>query len=412
MALKFGSTPAYLVLGSGIVLTTLSACGGGGSSSSGALTPTPLTGVFIDSPVANINYQTATQNGTTSANGEFKYLAGENVTFSIGSMVLPATPAKGKVSPMDLANTISPLDSKATNIARILQALDSDGNPANGITIPASAAAIAPSIADFANTTALDTAFAGAFAGVTLPTFTVAQAHMLNTLGGGVVGTWALTASSAAAPLVNYAGIHFFPDGTFAYAVFHPGLSAGNGSGMEYGTYTFSSTQLTLHVVADLNGATGGISSIANPLTVSYANVGNTALITYPGGAVDTFTRLPSNTAGYVGTWKSIDPANNGVSMLVLTAANDVTYVENDADTPNGLENGTFTVAGGLSPTADSSGTVTFNLTYDDNGPGTGSGIGDIGTPASYPIAISGNTMTITTNWPNAGDTAIFHRQY
>lgn len=406
MAFRLGSTPAYLVLGSSIVLTTLSACGGGGSSS-GTSTPTPLTGVFIDAPVANINYHTATQNGTTNANGEFKYRSGENVTFSIGSMVLPAAPAKARVSPMDLANTISPLDAKATNIARILQALDSDGNPANGISIPASATASAPSIADFSNTAALDTAFAGAFTGVTLPTSSVAQAHMLNTLGGGVVGTWSLTASTVAAPLVNYAGIHFFPNGTFAYAVFHPSLNNGTGNGMEYGTYTFTSSQLTLTVTKDLNGSAQGITGIANPMTVSYSNVGNTALITYPGGAIDTFTRLPSNSAGYVGTWKSIDPTNNGVSMLVLTATNDVTYVENDSASPNGLEHGTFTVSG-LSPTADSTGTVTFNLAYDDNGPGTDSGIGDVGVPASFPVTVSGNTLTVTA----PGATLTFYRQY
>lgn len=406
MAFRISSTPAYLVLGISIVLTTLSACGGG-SSSSGTSTPTPLTGVFIDAPVANINYQTATQNGSTNANGEFNYLAGENVTFSIGSIVLPAAPAKARVSPMDLANTISPLDAQATNIARVLQALDSDSNPANGITIPASAAAIAPSITNFANTAALNTAFTGAFAGVTLPTSSVAQAHMLNTLGGGVVGTWALTASTAAAPLVNYAGIHFFPDGTFAYAVFVPGGTAGAGNGLEYGTYTFTANQITLNVATDLNGVAGGISSIANPLTVSYANVGNTALITYPGGAVDTFTRLPSNTAGYVGTWKSVDPANNGVSLLVLTPTNDVTYVEKDSMPPNGLEHGTFTVSG-LSPTADSTGSITFTLSYDDNGPGTDSGIGDVGIAASFPVAVNGNTLTVTA----PGTTLTFYRQY
>ncbi len=406
MTIRLGSTSAYLVLGSGIVLTTLSACGGGSSSSS-TTTPSVLTGVFIDAPVAGINFQTATQNGTTNANGEFNYLAGENVTFSVGSMVLPATPAKGQVSPMDIANTISPLDAKATNIARVLQALDSDGNPANGINIPASAAAAAPTIADFANTTTLETAFAGAFPGVTLPASNVAQTHLMTSLGGSIVGTWALTNSTAAAALVNYAGIHFFPDGTFAYAVFHPTLPAGNGSGMEYGTYTFTSSQLTLTVVNDMNGSTGGITGIANPMTISYANVGNTASITYPGGAVDTFTRLPSNTAGYVGTWKSVDPANNGVSMLVLTPTGEVTYVENDSAAPNGLEHGTFTGTG-LSPTADGSGSVTFNLTYDDNGPGQNSGIGDVGTPATYQVSISGNTMTVSTN---AGS-LIFYRQY
>jgi len=406
MAFRLSSTPTYLVLGSSIVLTTLSACGGGGSS--GTSTSTPLTGVFIDAPVANINYQTSTQNGTTNANGEFSYLAGESVTFSIGSMVFPAAPAKARVSPMDLANTISPLDAKATNIARILQALDSDSNPANGISIPASAAAIAPSIANFANTAALDTAFTGAFSGVTLPTTSPAQTHLVQTLGGGLVGTWALTSANYLINLVGSSGIHFFPDGTFVYAAFAPGGTAGAGNGLEYGTYTFTSNTITLTVVNDLNGSNYGITSISNPRTINYSASGNTGTVTYPAGTIDTFTRLPSNPAGYVGTWKSVDPANNGVSLLVLTATGEVTYVEKDSTQPNGLENGTFTVTG-LSPSADSVGSMTINLTYDDNGPGQDSGIGDIGTPVSFPIAISGNTLTVTTS---AGPTLTFYRQY
>ncbi len=48
---------------SSIVL--LASCGGGSDS------PSTLTGVFIDIPVINIGYRTATQNGNTNSRGEF-----------------------------------------------------------------------------------------------------------------------------------------------------------------------------------------------------------------------------------------------------------------------------------------------------------------------------------------------------
>ena len=63
-----------LILSSVVLLAN---CGGGGSDS-----PSTLTGVFIDSPVINIGYRTATQNGDTNSRGEFKYLAGETVEIS------------------------------------------------------------------------------------------------------------------------------------------------------------------------------------------------------------------------------------------------------------------------------------------------------------------------------------------
>jgi len=62
-------------------LFVLASCGGGGDSSSSA-----LTGTFVDSPVINIGYRTATQNGNTNSRGEFRYLAGERVTFFIGDL--------------------------------------------------------------------------------------------------------------------------------------------------------------------------------------------------------------------------------------------------------------------------------------------------------------------------------------
>ncbi len=107
--------------------------------------PTPVVGVFVDAFVAGIGYRTQTQSGVTNARGEFNYLPGETVTFFIGDLVFPPVPAKGTVTPLDMAQTLNPAAPVVLNIARLLQSLDTDGNPANGITIsPTAAQSAAP----------------------------------------------------------------------------------------------------------------------------------------------------------------------------------------------------------------------------------------------------------------------------
>ena len=141
----------------------LGGCGGASSTPSSGLDSgtTVLTGVFVDSPVEGLSYVTQTQSGTTSASGEFKYLLGEQVTFSIGAINFPVVAASAQVTPVDIATSSGNPAAMATNIARLLQSLDLDGNPANGITIPATAAASAGSVDfdvstdDFANNAAV-----------------------------------------------------------------------------------------------------------------------------------------------------------------------------------------------------------------------------------------------------------------
>lgn len=102
---------------------------------------TVLTGIFVDSAVEGVSYSTATQSGTTNSAGEFNYVEGEQVTFSIGAAELPAAAAASQVSPVEMAvGSSNPADT-TTNIARLLQSLDIDGNPDNGITISPDAAA-------------------------------------------------------------------------------------------------------------------------------------------------------------------------------------------------------------------------------------------------------------------------------
>jgi len=99
-----------------------------------------LTGIFVDSAVAGAGYATETQSGFTNSAGEYSYINGENVTFSIGSLVFPTVPAAPQVSPVDMAIGTENAADTTTNIARLLQSIDEDGNPDNGIVISEDAA--------------------------------------------------------------------------------------------------------------------------------------------------------------------------------------------------------------------------------------------------------------------------------
>jgi peptidyl-prolyl cis-trans isomerase A (cyclophilin A) len=140
----------------------LSACGGKSSDP-----PSAQTGQFLDGPVEGLRYATATQSGTTNASGEFKYLPGESVTFSIGGMNLPSVPAAAVLTPVDVAGTQDLNDAKLTNLLVLLQSLDQDGNTANGIRIPAAAATAVTGASAMALAQALQTASATAFSGGT-----------------------------------------------------------------------------------------------------------------------------------------------------------------------------------------------------------------------------------------------------
>jgi len=108
-----------IVLSTAVVLSLgLTGCGG---SSSGTTTPTK-TGVFADAPVEGLSYKTATQSGFTDAQGQFKYKAGETVTFKLGTLIL----GKGKAGAFVTPYTISDNNTTATNIAMILQNFDAN----------------------------------------------------------------------------------------------------------------------------------------------------------------------------------------------------------------------------------------------------------------------------------------------
>jgi len=121
-------------------MTAITACSGGSSSTAtgadGSGSPNLLTGVFLDAPVAGLNYQTATMSGSTDVDGTFMYHEGESVTFSIGDVMLGSAPGDHIMTPIDLVpGAVDETDPTVTNICRLLQSLDQDGNLENGIMI-------------------------------------------------------------------------------------------------------------------------------------------------------------------------------------------------------------------------------------------------------------------------------------
>ena len=93
-------------------------------------------GVFVDSIVSGLQYETETQTGNTSSLGIFRYKEGETVKFAVGDIVLGESRGKSKVTPVDLVEgAVDEENNTVTNIVRFLLTMDIDGNWSNGIHI-------------------------------------------------------------------------------------------------------------------------------------------------------------------------------------------------------------------------------------------------------------------------------------
>lgn len=131
----------------------LIACGGGsGSNPPAAGDTTVRTGQFSGLNISGLHYQTATQSGLTSASGEFQYVAGEQLSFSLGGIELGSVSAQPEIdlitelagtlpstredvlAELAALNDVTAFD-EVINIATLLMALDSDKNSRNGIDL-------------------------------------------------------------------------------------------------------------------------------------------------------------------------------------------------------------------------------------------------------------------------------------
>jgi len=125
-ALGLTLTPLFLAL------TGCLAGGGGGSDANPA-----RTGVFIDSPVAGLDYQgSTTPAGQTDAEGGFRYRVDETIRFFIGDLELGSAVGAEQLTPLSIVTGAeSASDQRVTNMLILLQTLDADGNLNNGIQI-------------------------------------------------------------------------------------------------------------------------------------------------------------------------------------------------------------------------------------------------------------------------------------
>lgn len=148
----------------------VAACGGGSGSGdkNDRNQPTILNGQL--SNLSGISYRTESHTGTTDNEGNFSYLDGETIHFFIGETSLGRSSGQQNITTFDLIegaiivtgnkaieaelnNTIPPFESRpfheVINLNILLQTLDDDGIPENGISIT-------PAVANLFNNVELD----------------------------------------------------------------------------------------------------------------------------------------------------------------------------------------------------------------------------------------------------------------
>ncbi|MBM0419737.1 hypothetical protein [Aeromonas veronii] len=125
---------------------TLAGCGGGGDGAStdngnnsgngGNATKPAESATFIDSPVEGLAYTCGRYSAFTNKQGQFLFNDGDTCTFKLGSIQLGETQLK-KGQTLVTPYTIAEKGDKdrAIRIAALLQTMDDDNDPANGITL-------------------------------------------------------------------------------------------------------------------------------------------------------------------------------------------------------------------------------------------------------------------------------------
>jgi hypothetical protein len=309
----------------------LAACGGGGGGSD---KPTPSTGHFIDSAVAGIGYRTATQHGVTGPNGEYRYLPGEQVTFFIGALQFPPAPAAPVVTPLTLAGTTQLDDQRVVNMTRLLMSLDEDGDPSNGIFIPAGASSVAVALDFDVPTTVFEassavTTFVGAATGTdgTLVTSTAAASHLQQSV---IQGTWVKNDTNDPGVLVLLAnGWWFFSE-----------PSGPPTNGVDLGRYTYDpiAKKLSTTITFESNTSGGWGDGVGSTATVAAElDPSGDLSVTGPHGGF-TLSREPQGT-GLEGTWLASD--SKQWAAFVFYGNSQFVYVENKTDS-KGMDAGTY----------------------------------------------------------------------
>lgn len=322
-------------------LAALVACGGGGGSENPAPVTGTQTGVFTDAAIVGASYTTTSGvTGSTNPAGEFSFNANDDVTFRIGDLVLGEVTAKEILTPVDLA---AGNQDKLDNLLVILQSLDSDGDPDNGITIPAAASLPATlnleTVSEADLTTALTTARTNAnIIQGEVKTVTQARDHFI----GQASALLAANIWTVHIPEENsWMALQVNPNGDYLFGEYTPteGLESGF-SGVEAGRMTAVAVdvhgfQVESAVAVDTNG-TWGFSDATNlvndRLIISGSELVFTSLT--PEKVVDAttkFTKAANNNSNFVGAWALRDDAGEVVPGIMFVFFPDGKVLVSDA---------------------------------------------------------------------------------
>lgn len=122
-----------------LLIPLLAACNGGGSDSEATSTQdadTTSQGVFLDSAVEGVRYESGDLTGFTDSNGTFEYENQTPVSFYIGDILIGSADPASVLTPVELVEGANDQSHPTvSNICQFIQTLDDDGNPDNGITI-------------------------------------------------------------------------------------------------------------------------------------------------------------------------------------------------------------------------------------------------------------------------------------
>jgi len=97
--------------------------------------PTIAQGIFKDSTVSGLTFESGGQRGVTDANGSFSYEVDNVVTFSVGGVTLGSGIGAPIMTPVDLIPLASSNSPRVKNIVRFLTMLDSTPPLSDGIQI-------------------------------------------------------------------------------------------------------------------------------------------------------------------------------------------------------------------------------------------------------------------------------------
>ena len=379
--------------------------GGGTGGDGGGNPPVEQTsGVFVDAPVAGLSYTTSSNvSGVTDAEGRYNYNVGDTVTFSIGNLVIGSVPGQGIVTPMTVAsalvaNTSNNAATVAENLLMLLQSLDANGNPDDGITFTQQIRdAVAASSIDL---TAADTAFDSSLStfvssvsstsGVVLNPVTRSDArdHFVAQGPAALAGVYVRADENFEPITQKIVTLTLFRNGSYLLGGQHDiaacelGDSSGtpvsdlafsdaNGNGVEYGQYTwdpFTNTFAVASVSVETDGFCGfnePIVDATNDTTELEVSVDGLVFRDSEGNVAYRFVRHESGDSVIGGAWVqptalmaghpfmfTLFPSSEGGSTGRYLMV-DASPLDAEFDVSPGIEEGCYTVDASNNLTAE-----------------------------------------------------------